>query len=917
MKPRGKHLIYTTLAIGILSAWLLLAIRFNIPPADAQGDLDEDEVIALAAWGTTEDPNITAMLATQGITGANLSLSEVHLGYDQASGAFLDDPTISRSTFQVTGQEAIALKPGSDIDPGRIRFGSGFDLIVTPGLAPDMRAQLAQPAISAASGMVEIPYVAVQFNYPVDLGAKSQLEQQGVVFGDPIDKLSVYAKIPPAALPEVTRLIEAGKLHFVGLPPAEARVAEPLKAKIIEKPQETLAITVQLFESPKPEQLQALRAFMTITQVSDGPLHLVSGTMAAAQIMPLAQHPLVQWIEEQTLAKLAGLKDPSLAQPENLPPANFEGTLGAGADIVKQLGLNGSGVNVAVLDTGIARQGSTYHPDLPAGRIVDQYSWDPYSDFESTDATDEHGHGTHIAGTIGGSGAYDSDYSWQGLAPRVNFLIYQLNKHAERIEVMDFQAALQRGAGRNMHIANFSSGGYNGQYLIDAQLTDRAVRGEFNSRPVNMVIASHNHNALITDPGTAKNAFTVGAVKDGNMSEGTFNFFDVCTDNNWPPGERICFSNFGPIDADNDGATRVKPDLVAPGVNIRSTGPWYLSPTGNGYYFTSDGTSFAAPQVSGAMAQFLDAYSNFINWPEVVKAAFIVSATDVGGTNVAHYGRGMLNVFHAIYDQTNISDISFWTGAFSGTGAAANHTFTVPAGFDEVRVALTWADPVAASGNDNVINDLDVKVYDGSGALVGSSTTPDDTVEYVKVTGGAPGTWRIEASAYSLWSAQRYGLAALVMLNKPAVTVSGSMSAAGGAGYSQDFYVYSTLTNNGFAAPGSYAQLQLPNAIDYGVKGARIYTADGRSHFYSATELHHDPGFRNWDVATGEVIKGFPRIIRWHVRYAFTGCPPARLNLLAYYRNAGTTVSSGSASVPFPCQSPTQQSKIFLPLIIK
>ncbi len=916
IRQRQKYLIFTILAMLLLSVGLLLLTRLNTAPAEAQSVLDEDDLVALETWGTTEDPNITAILATQAMTGADLSLSEVHLGYDQASGAFLDDPTISRSTFQVAGQEAIALKPGSDIDPGRIRFGSGFDLMVTPGLAPDMRAQLAQPAISAASGIVEIPYVVVQFNYPVDLGAKSQLEQQGVVFGDPIDKLSVYAKIPPAALPEVTRLIEAGKLHFVGLPPAEARVAEPLKAKIIEKPQETLAITVQLFESPKPEQLQALRAFMSISQISDGPLHLVSGTMAAAQVMPLAQHPLVQWIEEQTLAKLAGLKDPSLAQPENLPPANFEGTLGAGADIVKQLGLNGSGVNVAVLDTGIARQGSTYHPDLPAGRIVDQYSWDPHSDFESTDATDEHGHGTHIAGTIGGSGAYDSDYSWQGLAPGVNFLIYQLNKQAEGIEVLDFQAALQRGAGRNMHIANFSSGGYNGQYLIDAQLTDRAVRGEFNSQPVNMVIASHNHNALTTDPGTAKNAFTVGAVKDGNWPERIFDF-DVCSDNNWPPAERVCFSNFGPVDADNDGFTRVKPDLVAPGLGTASTWPWYLTPSGNGYYYWSWGTSFAAPQVSGAMAQFLDAYSTLMTWPEVVKAAFIVSATDVGGANVAQYGRGMLNAIHAIYDQANISDTSYWTGSLASTGSTVNHTFTVPNGFDEVRVALTWADPVAASGNDNVINDLDVKVYDGSGALVGSSTTPDDTVEYVKVTNGTPGTWRIETSAYSLWSAQRYGLASLVMLNKAEVAVSGSMSTAGGTPHSQDFYVYSTLTNNGFAAPGSYAQLQLPNAIFYGVKGARIYTNDGRSHFYDATELHHDAGFRNWDVAVGETIKGFPRVIRWVVRYNVTGCPPAQINLQAFYRDAGTTVSSGSASVPFPCQAPTQQSKIFLPLIIK
>ncbi|MFN8453728.1 MAG: S8 family serine peptidase [Anaerolineae bacterium] len=661
------------------------------------------------------------------MTGANLSLSEVHLGYDKASGAFLDDPTISRNTLQVTGQGATELKPGSDIDPNRIRFGSGFDLMVTPGLAPAVSEQLSQAALADPSGSAELPYLVIQFNFPVDMAAKNQLEQQGVVFDDPIDKLSVYAKIPPAALPSIMQMINTSKVHFVGVAPAEARVADPLKAKINERRQETLPIIVQLFESPTPEQLEALRGFMTITQVSDGPLHLVSGTIEAAQIMTLAQHPLVQWIEEQTLAELSSLKDPSLAEMASLPPANFDANLGDGADIVKQLGLNGSGINVAVMDSGIARQGSVYHPDLPASRIVDQYYWDPHSNFESTAAPDDHGHGSHIAGSIGGSGVYENDLAWQGLAPAVNFLIYRLSNNNVGFQSPDLQAAIQRGVGRNMHIANLSFGGGNGQYILHAQLVDRTVPGEFGSRPVNMVTISGNENALTASPGTAKNALTIGAVKNGNGPQMTLNF-DACSDVNWPPGERVCFSNFGPVDADNDGATRVKPDLVAPGVRISSVAPWYLTPSGNQYYFTSDGTSFAAPQVSGAVAQFLNAYNTLIIWPEVIKAAFIVSATDVGGANVAQYGRGMLNAFHAIFDQVNVSDISYWTGAFSGTGAVASHTFTVPAGFDEVR-RFNLGRPGGRSRNDNVINDLDVKVYDGSRVLVGKFRRfPDDTV---------------------------------------------------------------------------------------------------------------------------------------------------------------------------------------------
>ncbi len=63
--------------------------------------------------------------------------------------------------------------------------------------------------------------------------------------------------------------------------------------------------------------------------------------------------------------------------------------------------------------------------------------------------------------------------------------------------------------------------------------------------------------------------------------------------------------------------------------------------------------------------------------------------------------------------------------------------FNVPAGFSEVRVVLTWADPVAGANNDTVVNDLDLRVYDANNTLRGSSITIDDTVEYVKITTGA------------------------------------------------------------------------------------------------------------------------------------------------------------------------------------
>lgn len=901
-----KYVVLIASAIVILSVFIF-STRPEISKVEAQGPLAEDEVFAVETWGSTNDPHVEAILAAQNINAANVSLSEVHSGYDKTTGTLLDDPTISRSTFQIGAQSATNLKPGSDIDPGRIRFGSEYEFLVTPGFAPDVYQQLSDMVTAGASGSTAVPYVIIQFNFPVDLATKSRLEQKGVVFGDPIDKLSFYARIPPAALAEVSRAIDTGKVNFVGTTPPEARLAGGLEARMLKTPDETLPVTVQLFEAATPEQIGILSALMSITGVSDGPMHLVGGFIKAADLLSLAQLPFVQWVAEQPLYELGTLKD-TASKAAATSPANFEGNLATSADIIKQLGINGSGIRVAVMDSGIAREASTYHPDLPAGRIVDQYYWDPESNFESTFAQDDAGHGTHVAGTIGGSGVTNSDLAWQGQAPGVNFLIYRLSKNNFGFADPDFQASIQRGASHNMHISNNSWGGGNGLYTFNAQLADRAVRGEFNDRYTNMVIISHNDNALARSPGTAKNALTVGAVKDGNWPAGNITGCNNVGDSDWPPGERICFSNFGPIDVDNDGETRVKPDIMAPGVRTRSPVPWYVSPFS--YYDTLDGTSMAAPHVSGAVAQFLEAYNDLMDWPEVVKAAFIVSATDVGGTNINQYGRGMLNVFHALFDQANISDITSWDNSLGSTGETASHTFTVPNGFKEVRIALAWADPVSGAGSDDVVNDLDVKLFDGSGAQVGSSATSDDTVEYVKVTSGAPGTWRIEPVAFSVSSSQPYGLAALVVLNNANLDISGTTSPAAGTNGGQ-FYLYSVVANSGFAAPGSYVRLALPNTGLFTLEGARIYTNDGRSHYYDDSELRSEGGGK-WSVATGETISGFPRLVRWYLRYTGTECTSAPLEIQAYYRKAGETILADTQNVTF-----ASCARAYLPLIIK
>src|SRR5262249_41053443 len=106
----------------------------------------------------------------------------------------------------------------------------------------------------------------------------------------------------------------------------------------------------------------------------------------------------------------------------------------------------------------------------------------------------------------------------------------------------------------------------------------------------------------ITDPGNAEGVITVGS-----------------THRMMPHNYGVSyFSSRGPT-----GDGRTKPDLIAPGERIDSSSL-------EGYYETMDGTSMAAPHVSGAAALLIGRHRELIGEPQLVKKVLCDSATDLG-----------------------------------------------------------------------------------------------------------------------------------------------------------------------------------------------------------------------------------------------------------------------------------------------
>ncbi|MCW5880592.1 MAG: S8 family peptidase [Anaerolineae bacterium] len=288
---------------------------------------------------------------------------------------------------------------------------------------------------------------------------------------------------------------------------------------------------------------------------------------------------------------------------------------------VWEMGFTGSGVRVAVVDTGVDAQ----HPDL-VGRVIDA------KDFTGEGAGDGNGHGTHVAGIIAGSGAA-SDGKYRGVAPDALILAARVLGSGGSGQQSWVMAGIEWAVERGVKVINMSLGGPpepgDGTDALSAQV-DAAVRAG-----VVCCVAAGNSgragNSTVGSPGAAREAITVGATV-GDPSHG----WDEITD----------FSSRGPT---ADG--RVKPDICLPGFNIiaaRGSGTSLGRPVDD-HYTSASGTSMATPHAAGAVALLFQAEPGLT--PAQVKDRVLRAAQDMG-QEPNWQGRGRENVLALARGQT-------------------------------------------------------------------------------------------------------------------------------------------------------------------------------------------------------------------------------------------------------------------------
>jgi serine protease AprX len=330
-----------------------------------------------------------------------------------------------------------------------------------------------------------------------------------------------------------------------------------------------------------------------------------------------------------------------------------------------QLGLTGSnnageGITVAVIDSGIAPL-----TDF-AGRIK------AFIDFTRTNTPvpsatpyDDYGHGTHVAGLIGSSGADSASYAKMGVAPKVAFVIIKVLDKNGRGNTSNVMSAIQ------WVVANRETYGINvinvslGHPIFEPAETDPLVREVQRATAAGLIVVASAGNfgtnleteevgyAGITSPGNAPSAITVGTLR-------TFGTIERIDD------DIADYSSRGPTWYD----AFAKPDVVAPGdrlvsdcsmksaLTLRFGGDKVNGKTKNDCYMRLSGTSMSAAVTTGAVALALEAVANAnpsgrLVSPNAVKAILQYTAIPVAHADGTLYdgltqGAGGLNAAGAL-----------------------------------------------------------------------------------------------------------------------------------------------------------------------------------------------------------------------------------------------------------------------------
>ena len=424
------------------------------------------------------------------------------------------------------------------------------------------------------------------------------------------------------------------------------------------------------------------------------------------------------------------------------------------ADLAHNWGYDGTGVGVAVIDSGVNSVFDlTVAGSSKSSRIVYSQNFDPSANTTS----DLYGHGTHVSGIIAGNGGSSTcgncDVTFRGIAPNasiINLRVLDANGSAtDSTVIAAIQQAIALKSAYNIRVINLSLGrGIFENYTLDPLC--QAVEQAWKAGIVVVVAAGNygrdnsNNNygyGTITAPGNDPYVITVGAMKTMGTPTRTDDLIAT-------------YSSKGPSMLDQI----IKPDIVAPGNLVisdlaSSSATLFVNYPQNALpvsyyetnsnqnassaYYTLSGTSMAAPMVSGAAALLLQQNPSLA--PDQVKARLMRSAYKVFPTSSAYFDPSTGITYTDYYDIFTIG------AGYLDLAAALNDTTLAPA---YAGSALSPTAVFNSSTNQVYMTCPSTCVW-GSSVLWGASVVWGTSVIWGATTSGQSVLW---GSSTAVWN---------------------------------------------------------------------------------------------------------------------------------------------------------------------
>ncbi|MGV0103541.1 Peptidase S8 and S53, subtilisin, kexin, sedolisin [Nostoc sp. DSM 114160] len=294
--------------------------------------------------------------------------------------------------------------------------------------------------------------------------------------------------------------------------------------------------------------------------------------------------------DEEASPSLTGPNDQYYSKQWNLHKIGIEGAWSQ---------TKGSGITVAVIDTGITKVRDLYETKFVKG-------YDFVNDRE--EATDDNGHGTHVAGTI--AQATNNKYGVAGIAYEATLMPLKVLSSYGGGTVADIAEAIKFAADKGADVINMSLGGGG-----ESQLMKQAI--EYAHRKGVVIIAAAGNENANGASYPARYPYVIGVSAIG------------------PDGERAPYSNFGAgVDISAPGGSEA-------GKILQET----IDEKGEGVFLGFQGTSMAAPHVAGVAALIKAAG---IKEPDEVLKVLKQSARVIQDDGLNYYGAGQLNAEAAV-----------------------------------------------------------------------------------------------------------------------------------------------------------------------------------------------------------------------------------------------------------------------------